>query len=77
MFHWDVLCVRFQIYYVELIRISENVGVTIGIFLAWSTHCVSCGVGRRKNLSSVFIRWALVIVLSRKRVRVTGNLIKS
>ena len=39
--------------------------------------CVSNGVGRRGNLSSVLFRHVPLVVLSRNNVRVIGDLIQS
>ena len=55
----------------------EVVGVNVGIFCACCIHCVSSGVGRRGNFSSVLCKWAPLVVLSRYRVLVIGDLIQS
>ena len=39
----------------------DIVGVNIGILCACRNHCVSSGVERRGNFSSVLLRWAPLI----------------
>ena len=56
---------------------SDSVGVRIGIFLACSIHYVSSGVGRRENSSNVLLSWDPLVVLSRNRVPVIGDLVQS
>ena len=64
--------------YINLFKyFREVVGVIVGIFCAWRNHCVSSGVGRRGNISSVLLRWMLLVVLSRNSVLVIGDLRQS
>lgn len=39
-------------------------------------HCVSSGVGRRGNCSSLLLRWMSLVVLNKNDVRVIGDLIQ-
>ena len=52
-------------------------GVSVGILFASRIHCVSNGVGRRGNSSSVFLRCVSLVVLSKNKVRVIGDLMQS
>ena len=56
---------------------SDSVEVNIGIFLACIIHCVSSGVGARRNASSVLMRWVSLVTLSRNRVLVIGERVQS
>ena len=51
--------------------------VSVGILCVCRIHCVSSGIGRKENLSSVLMRWVPLVVLSRNNVHVIGNLIQS
>ena len=55
----------------------NNAGVSICIFLACNIHCVSNGVGRRRNSSSVLIKWVPLVVLSGNKVPMIGDLVQS
>ena len=62
---------------ISLCRYFREVeGVNVGIFCAWRIHCVSSGVRRRGDFSSV-LRWAPLVVWSRYSVVVSGDLIQS
>ena len=55
----------------------DIVGVRVGILCAWRIHCVSNGVGKTGNFSSLLLRCIPLVVLSRNNVRVIGDLIQS
>lgn len=56
---------------------KDSIGVSVNIFHAWSMHCVSNGVGERWNSSSVLLRWTPSAFMSRNRVVVIGDLVRS
>ena len=50
-------------------------GVCVGMDCTCCTHCVSSGMGRRENCSSLLLRCMSLVVLSKNSVRVIGDLI--
>jgi hypothetical protein len=56
---------------------SDLSGVSVGMFLACNIHCVSNGVGLRGKFYSVLLRWVPLVVFSKNRDLVIGDLMQS
>ena len=56
---------------------SDSVRVNVGIFLVCNNYCISNGVGVIMNSSSVFLMWNPLLVWSRFKDLVIGDLVQS
>ena len=71
------VCNLFQFKYISVCTyISDSLEVSVGIFFACSIHCVSNGVGVRGKSSSLLLRWIPLVVLSKNKVLVIGDLVQ-